>query len=158
MTSPDLWTDTEPRLHVAPLQSQLPVFQLIPPPGTAVTAHLDGSKMTDEYGVLEQFNTALRFPVYFGWNWDALSDCLEDLNWCPAERYLLVVESAERVLTDEPDAKEVFYRILARAAYFWANPLGKEHNQPIPFNVLLLCNTAEDVATVSTDVSRYAID
>jgi hypothetical protein len=33
----------------------------------------------------------LRFPPYFGWNWDALEECLGDLSWLPAERTIAIV-------------------------------------------------------------------
>jgi RNAse (barnase) inhibitor barstar len=33
----------------------------------------------------------LRFPSYFGRNWDALEECLGDLSWLPADRAVFLV-------------------------------------------------------------------
>jgi hypothetical protein len=35
---------------------------------------------------------SLRFPIYFGRNWDALSDCLRDLSWLRKGRVLILHE------------------------------------------------------------------
>jgi hypothetical protein len=86
--------------------------------------------------VFEQFSNSMRFPAYFGGNWNALSECVRDLSWIPADRYLLVIESADQ-MTDESIRSELL-GILARAARQWANPLGRLGGQGVPFNVLLM--------------------
>ena len=35
--------------------------------------------------------TKLHFPRYFGWNWDALEECLRDLSWLPAAKPIVLV-------------------------------------------------------------------
>jgi hypothetical protein len=37
------------------------------------------------------FSTALRFPSYFGWNWDAFEECLTDLSWLRADQPVLII-------------------------------------------------------------------
>ena len=43
---------------------------------------------------LARIATALRFPDWFGGNWDALADCLGDLSWLDGEGQLLVFDDA----------------------------------------------------------------
>ncbi len=56
---------------------------------TATVALFDESDMLvrvpegigDSQSLFRCFESALRFPGYFGWNWDALRNCLLDLTW-----------------------------------------------------------------------------
>lgn len=39
----------------------------------------------------------LRFPEWFGNNWDALTDCLLDMGWVPATGYLIILEHCDGI-------------------------------------------------------------
>ena len=74
----------------------------------------------DKATVLDAFASALRFPDWFGGNWDGLADCLTDLSWLEAPGYLLVLRPAPAIaarLGEEDFATLI--GILQEAAEFW---------------------------------------
>ena len=40
---------------------------------------------------------ALRFPEWFGHNWDALNDCLLDMGWLPATAYVIILDHCDGI-------------------------------------------------------------
>ncbi|MCE9607179.1 MAG: barstar family protein [Planctomycetia bacterium] len=65
--------------------------------------------------VLGALAKGLRFPSYFGWNWDALDECLRDLSWLGEVRRISIVHDG---LPFSPRA-DLFYLyrdLLAEAA------------------------------------------
>jgi RNAse (barnase) inhibitor barstar len=66
-------------------------------------------------GLLREIAAALRFPDWFGRNWDALEDCLTDLSWLPADGYVLVFEQAK-----PDDDFGVLVDVLRSSAEHWA--------------------------------------
>jgi RNAse (barnase) inhibitor barstar len=88
--------------------------------GAAVRV-LRGRKMDTTQGFYDEIAAALQFPYYFGENLNALDECLRDLEWLPADRYVLVVRDAAHVLSAE-DAGEAFdawIEILGGARESW---------------------------------------
>jgi RNAse (barnase) inhibitor barstar len=69
-------------------------------------AVVDGRACRTRAAFFEEVARALRFPDYFGRNWDALTDCLRD-----AGAVALIVEHAEDLLSAEPP--EQFDTLLA---------------------------------------------
>ncbi|MFD7904109.1 barstar family protein [Kitasatospora sp. NPDC059722] len=136
----ELWTLEGPSLLTARADSQFSIAALMPPSGSIVAARLDGRKLVEAHDAFEQFSYALTFPAYFGWNWDALSDCLRDLSWHPADHYLIIVDHTESMLAGNTEEREILLSILSRAAREWADPLGKPDGKGVPFKVLLLCD------------------
>ncbi len=73
-----------------------------------------GSRMRTKAALLDEVSAALQFPLDFGANWDALADCLGDLDWLGGPSQVVVaVAEAEQVLADEPQALRTFVAVLA---------------------------------------------
>ncbi len=54
-------------------------------------------------GLFSVWARALKFPSYFGHNWDALWECICDLqDWLNTSRLVILVESADKLFTDLP--------------------------------------------------------
>ena len=58
-------------------------------PQAAHIAHIPAGISTKS-ALLDALPKELRFPEYFGRNWDALVECLRDLSWLPLGRVVLV--------------------------------------------------------------------
>jgi Barstar, RNAse (barnase) inhibitor len=153
MSAVELWTIGGPPILVGSTDSCHSLRTLLPPSGSVVVARLEGESLVEAHDVFEQFSNALSFPAYFGWNWDALSDCLCDLSWCPSDRYLVVIYHAEHMLVRSADEREVFLSVLLRAAHEWQNPLGKPAGKGVAFKVLPLC-ADESVKELREEVSH----
>ncbi|WP_328873149.1 barstar family protein [Streptomyces sp. NBC_00287] len=65
--------------------------------------HVDSRHLMTERGIYDTFAEVLQFPGYFGRNWDALVDCLDDL--CGAVTggvgVAVVIDEADRLLATE---------------------------------------------------------
>ena len=84
--------------------------------------HLDGARMSSQSGLFEEFSASLQFPDYFGSNWNALDECLADLDWLDFPGYLLVIDSGDSVLRDEGvEVRGVFDTLLEGISREWAN-------------------------------------
>jgi hypothetical protein len=59
---------------------------------------------------------ALRFPDWFGGNWDALEDCLGDLSWRPGSGHVLVFRNWQALTGDDLG---VLIDVLRSSAEFW---------------------------------------
>lgn len=47
--------------------------------------------------LLELLAQKLAFPSYFGFNWDALIDCLSDMSWCASDEIVVVHRGLPRL-------------------------------------------------------------
>lgn len=96
------------------------IEKLFPPLGY-FTAVVDGSLARDKKALLSALAAALKFPSYFGHNWDALLDCLRTLpEFAPAKGYALIIKNSGQLLGDSPEELETFTDIAATAADFLA--------------------------------------
>jgi RNAse (barnase) inhibitor barstar len=81
--------------------------------------HIDGKNIGRKEQLLNHVATALRFPKDFGHNWDALEECLTDLEWVDADGYVIYYDHIDGLLNAHPDQVETLVEILRDAVASW---------------------------------------
>lgn len=75
----------------------------------------------DKADILDRLAAALRFPHWFGRNWDAFADCLGDMDWLCADGYVIVLANRDRISASAEAAFDTALEIFEEAAQDWAN-------------------------------------
>lgn len=74
---------------------------------------------------------ALRFPAYFGENWDALDECIQDMDWLPAAGCVLFVRGARQLWLSHPEDAGKLVEAWLSAAESWAQ-------RSVPFHLVFI--------------------
>ncbi len=82
-------------------------------------AQIDFSGCNGKDDALARFARALRFPDWFGANWDALQDSLSDLSWLRADGYLLLLDDVAHWRAADPESFGITLDILEQAGNAW---------------------------------------
>jgi RNAse (barnase) inhibitor barstar len=83
-------------------------------------ARIDAAECRSESAFLDDLARAMRFPSYFGRNWDAALDCLRDLpNVEPLLGHGLVVTGVVDSLRHQPSSIGTLIEIWPVASDFW---------------------------------------
>jgi hypothetical protein len=76
----------------------------------------------DKAGLLERCAEVLRFPSWFGHNWDAFFDCLVDLPGARRARgCIIVLRHAAELRANSPEAFDTARSIFGDAAKVWSD-------------------------------------
>lgn len=110
-----------------------------------------GDKMRTVDSLFNEISAAFQFPLYFGENWEALNECLADLDWLPKSRgYVLGITRPLDLLVDaDRDQLLTFSKVLRYTKDDWARPIhrGDWHDRPAkPFHVVMLCEESQTEA------------
>jgi len=105
-----------------------------------------GLKAKTTRALFDEIAAALQFPYYFGENWDALNDCLNDLEWLPGDAYVLCITHSSHLLEGEsPETLRVFLDLLAYSGAEWAKAKTRERPRSAKaFHVVLQCTQEEE--------------
>jgi RNAse (barnase) inhibitor barstar len=74
------------------------------------------SAINSKQELFKELFDKLKLPDYFGFNWDALSDCLRDFNWIEQQRIVLVHDQVPSL--DETSFR-TYIRTLVYAIQDW---------------------------------------
>jgi hypothetical protein len=93
-------------------------------------AVIDAAHVRGETELMAHLAGALRFPSYFGHNWDAVDECLGDLEWIDADGYVLCVRQAATLWRHDPRQMAKLIQACECAAFVWGE-------EGIAFHLLL---------------------
>lgn len=129
-----------------------------PPTGFALKI-IKGRHCKTPANLFAEFAQALEFPDYFGHNWDALEECLADLEWLPAKGYILLITDAGCVLPEDEEEYETFLEILRDAGEAWGNgQAGMGARRATPFHVLFAVSAQEKAKRLHWGMKEVAVE
>jgi len=110
-------------------------------PNSSFVVHF--SSITGKEQLFSELSIKLKFPNYFGNNWDALYDCLRDLHWIKEEKIVLVHDAL--IELKHADFK-TYISILNYSVNSWKE--NENHNLEVVFPISckdLIENTLADI-------------
>lgn len=111
-------------LSIAELPTQLTSILQYP---VANYFFINGNNIKNKETFLKEFSEKFRFPEYFGFNWDAFSDCITDLSWLNSENgFLIIYENFNNFRNNNPDEWKIANEILFETMDYW-----KEQGKPM---------------------------
>jgi RNAse (barnase) inhibitor barstar len=96
----------------------------------AYVAYVRGKRCNDAKSFFYEISASFQFPFYFGENWDALDECLQDLEWLKFEKIVLVISNYSVLLENNIDSKKTALRCITSAMKYW-------DNENISFDVII---------------------
>jgi len=91
----------------------------LPFPEVMPRQSVDTLTVSDKASFLRETATAMRFPDYFGQNWDAFYDCLCDLGVQGGQGLALVFSDLSRFASNQPDEFEKAIGAMDDAVSYW---------------------------------------
>jgi RNAse (barnase) inhibitor barstar len=80
---------------------------------------VDLAPARDKDQMLAAIGKALRFPEWFGHNWDALADCLLDMGWLPAPGYVIILDHCDGIHGRAEEDFVKLMRVFQESAETW---------------------------------------
>lgn len=105
----------QPAPHGARFEYVDDISRFNPSPVHAVRV---GRGIKSKRALLAIYSQSLQLPDYFGWNWDALEECLRDLSWlagpgdAQAKRPLVIIHEAIPLRRGSVD-RQTYLQLLA---------------------------------------------
>lgn len=85
-----------------------------------IILQLRGKKLKTTTLLFKEFARTFRLPSYFGKNWNALDECLNDLEWMEGDCYIVGINDMHEVLIFDDYDLDVLFEILFDTCKGWS--------------------------------------
>ena len=80
---------------------------------------LNGALCKNEIATLHHLKTLFRFPDYFGYNWDAVDECLCDLEWLSFTGLTILIDRFPHVFNGDPNFQTILLSCIDSMVKHW---------------------------------------
>lgn len=89
----------------------------------AYTSYIRGKRCRTETDFLIEVSSAFQFPYYYGENWPAFDECIQDLEWIHSSRFFVLFDDFSQAFRDQKELQNLLQdRVKAyftRAILYW---------------------------------------
>lgn len=82
--------------------------------------YINGKNITSKADFFQTSAKIMNFPDYFGENWDAFNDCMNDLSLLSAKGYLLLYTQPDNFAQNDPQEWTIALDIFQEVVEYWA--------------------------------------
>lgn len=82
--------------------------------------NINGKNITSKADFFQTSAEIMNFPDYFGDNWDAFNDCMNDFSWLSADGYVLLYTQPDNFAQNDPHEWTIALDIFQEAVEYWA--------------------------------------
>ncbi len=81
--------------------------------------YINGNDVKNKADFFQASAKTMNFPDYFGENWDAFSDFINDLSWLSADRYIFLYTQPDNFANSDPSEWSIALDIFQEAVESW---------------------------------------
>ena len=85
------------------------------------SSYIRGKRCQTDEAFFNEISASFQFPCYFGENWNALNDCLRDLDWLYFKKLFLVIDDFSTAYHGDEDGKRLLLKSLNMMLDYWRN-------------------------------------
>lgn len=110
---------------------------------TLVVRTIEGKKCTALDDMFKEFATKLSFPDYFGYNWAAFDECINDLRWLPSKAYILMIYDSDSIEASCFTDFRTLIKIMMHSINEWTQGRNFDNfpTPPTPFHIYFFHST-----------------
>ncbi len=82
--------------------------------------YINGKNVTSKAEFFQASAETMNFPDYFGYNWDAFNDCINDLSWFSAAGYILLYSQPDNLAQNDHSEWLIALDVFQEAVEYWA--------------------------------------
>jgi RNAse (barnase) inhibitor barstar len=98
---------------------------------SAVVSYIKLDSISEvELSMLRQIDQEFHFPDYFGYNWNAVDECIQDLSWLPAKGYCCFLLNSNEFESFDKEEFDIMLQVFESACEAWKR-------ESIPFKLIL---------------------